>query len=290
MTIPDALLAAALASPDDHSLRLVWLDAFQEQHGETPWVQATREFLCVCGERRKYEKCHHTGDPVTEGKSWDHRRALPGWREWLAAPGEQTYRVDGKPLAADVFPSFAIFHEERVADSMNWHRLVPSLWEMLKPQDKWRRSRNAVTILQQLQYSSQRIGTVRMEFNLGFVRQVEFPYPHFADDLLPGILEDQPFCEPRIRDSIAYAPTSGSVRSGSTGPAFQILEGFDAEFSNHSGEQFRLYRDKIGMKGSERARRALSDALRKRALGAIPNHLTTPLQTGPEETPRVQNR
>lgn len=195
MTDLAALAAAAVALPDDDTPRLVWLDEYAQVHGENEWYLATREFVAKCREPRRYDVRRAPTESLYEPLGTNEvvsRRARPGWREWLASPSD-TFRADGKPLNADSFPSFAVFHKEHVPDVMNWHRLVPTLWASLPGDAKWRRDGGTISIMLRMYRDNRWFRCIGLKFRNGFLDLVACREGQPYADWLTRILKDQPF-------------------------------------------------------------------------------------------------
>lgn len=263
MTTLDALAAACEATPDDEAVRLYWLDCFEEEHGTTPFVEATREFLGRCGERRKYVDA-----PRVNGVAFipRQRRALPGWRDWLVQPEGAWFLLTG--LAA---------FGPGAASNVNWFRLVPSLWSMLAGADRWRRKGSWVTVESWNNNPPPHPSRARLEFARGFIRRVEFRDWQSADAMLPALLADQPFVEAGIRNAVVWngdLTHGASIPHDRVGPLFELLQCDFRVGRDHAGrpivpwpngtETDAVFEAGLCNPGA-RARRALSRALKRRA-------------------------
>lgn len=289
MTDADALLAAALASPDDHSLKLVWLDCLEESGERPDFVRACREFLAKCGERRKYE----TKDRMVHAVgAFGHvvknaRRALPGWRDWLGDnPNDGGY-------------SYITEHTKTWIRSgalpVGWLRLLPSLLAITTSNDRWQRQGATIALVRGIPDHNrvyvERWHRARLTFARGFLERVEFRDWQSADALLSAILADQPFVECGIRGAVRVEPTrdyrqigGGRITSwvlphskGGTaqhaivsyetcGPAWASIE---ADMRCLGGENTKVFPALANNDALARARHALSAALRKRALAGV---------------------
>lgn len=251
MTDLAALTAAALATDDD-TPRLAYLDALGEAGGHEDYVAACREFYAKCLKKRRYEKYPWT---MPDGRSGFTREALPGWREWLASPGDEWIKAGDYGFDPDFWPRNEL-------TAMNWNRLVPTLFRKMNWDDRWRRKGKRIELRLRGPRDQTRIGTghyknchVDLDFARGWLARVEFRSWQDADALLPAILTDQPFVEAGIRGVPAFLNDPVHPRwvvySAACGPWSLSAEGLTGYYDEP---------DAIA-----RARRALSDALRKRA-------------------------
>lgn len=277
MTTLDSLRHAALASPDDDGPRLAWLDAYQEEHGDTDWVLAVREFIGRCGERRNYrpptlaELSEYADMPPLA----PYRVMLPGWRQWL---GQNDRWLTINENADGSKGTWSV-------GAANWIRLVPSLWSLLSGSDRWRRKGATVEVewqrpdLHNPVHGDWQVNRARLIFARGWLTRVEFRDWQSADALLPAILADQPFVEPGIQGQPEIVPNDYGGTVGLSwevcGPAL-LLAGMTRPHPNSIATRLVF----TGNDAAARARAALADALRCRAMGEWPAHAIPTLSPG----------
>jgi uncharacterized protein (TIGR02996 family) len=240
MTDLDALIAACQAQPDEDTPRLAYLDALEEETGgPTDFTTATREFYAKCKEPRRFKGVPSAIRAVEPRNgevylSAARRRALPGWREWLAPKEALWYLVyqrrdEGPPTPMN-------------PGAFNWPRILPTLWKHLGQMDRWRRDgarvnvlayeyewvRHTVTgkpIMRNHVSSSGVTYRVRLTFDRGWLARAEFRDWQSADALLPAILTDQPFVEAGIRGTVTTDHNDvASYRRALIGPAFDLID------------------------------------------------------------------